>query len=272
MSVYLTGVLVQPNGTYGADWKMNGKLFPYLRPNPDAELRLFCFPYAGASAAIYRTWHQKLPPTVEVRAVELPGRGTRLREKPFLGLLPLVEHLGEALEPYLDRPFAFFGHSMGALIAFELARLLRREGRTLPLHLFVSGHRAPHLPSKHRPIHSLPEPEFLQELKNLEGTPEAVLENSELMELLSPVLRADFSVCETYYYHTEEPLSCPITAFGGTDDRDVDRSMLEPWREHTTGEFRLHMLPGNHFFLQTSEEQLLRLVGEVLRQKVLQVV
>jgi len=250
---------------------MNGKLFPYLRPNPDAELRLFCFPYAGASAAIYRGWHQKLPAAVEVRAVELPGRGTRLREKPFLGLLPLVEHLGEALEPYLDRPFVFFGHSMGALIAFELSRLLRREGRTLPVHLFVSGHRAPHLPSKHRPIHSLPEREFVQELRNLEGTPEAVLENEELMELLSPVLRADFSVCETYYYHDEEPLSCPITAFGGTEDTDVDRSMLEPWKLHTTGAFRLHMLPGNHFFLQTSEAQLLRLVAEVLRDAVLQV-
>ena len=272
MSKYLTEVLVQPNGSHGAHWKMNGKLFPYLRPNPEAELRLFCFPYAGAGASIYRTWPQKLPPIVEVRAVELPGRGTRLRERPFLGLLPLVEHLGEALEPYLDKPFVFFGHSMGALIGFELARLLRREGKSLPLHLLVSGHRAPHLPSKHRPIHSLPEPEFLEELKNLDGTPEAVLQNSELMELLSPVLRADFSVCETYYYHEEPPLSCPITAFGGTEDRDVDRSMLEPWRLHTEGRFTLHMLPGNHFFLQSSENELLRIVRDVLKQSVMQVV
>ncbi len=170
------------------------------KPNPQASLRLFCFPYVGGGALIFRTWPNSLPATAEVCPVELPGRGTRLKETPFTRLLPLVQALAQALLPHLDKPFAFFGHSMGALISFELTRQLRRLYGLVPLHLFVSAHRAPQLPDPDPPIHTLPEAEFMEELRCLNGTPKEVLEQPELMELMLPILRADFALCETYIY------------------------------------------------------------------------
>jgi medium-chain acyl-[acyl-carrier-protein] hydrolase len=160
-----------------------------------------------------------------------------------------VNVLEEELRPYLDMPFAFFGHSMGALIAFELARKLRRSRGPAPLRLFLSGRRAPHLPPSRRPIHHLPEAEFRQEVRLLEGTPEEVLSNEELMQILLPVLRADFAVCETYVYSAEEPLDMPLSVFGSTNDPEVNREELEAWRSQTTGSMTLRIFEGNHFFL-----------------------
>lgn len=166
---------------------------PRLTPNPwvagsrsnaEARLRLFCFPYAGGGASIYRDWTAALPPVVEVYPVQLPGRQSRLHELPFTRMSLLVPELVEGLQPYLDRPFAFWGHSMGALISFELARHLSHENRPGPLHLFVSGYRAPQLPRLEPPIHQLPEEAFIHELHRLNGTPDAVLQNRELMRLL----------------------------------------------------------------------------------------
>ncbi len=228
------------------------------KPNPQANLRLFCFPYAGGGALSFRTWPNGLPTTVEVCAVELPGRGTRMRLAPFTRLEPLVEALAQALLPYLDKPFALFGHSMGGLVSFELARLLRREYGLLPVHLFVSGRRAPQVPDPDPPIHALPEPAFKEELRRLNGTPEAVLENKELMQLLIPILRADFAVLETYVYATEPPLECPITAFGGLQDCKVSCDRLEAWRNQTSASFALQMLPGDHFFLNSAQALLLQ--------------
>src|SRR3712207_6021526 len=227
------------------------------KPNPQAKLRLFCFHYAGGGASIFRAWHNSLPQSVEVCAIEFPGRGMQLRESPFTQLEPLVQHLTSALLPYLDKPFACFGHRMGELVNFEFTRLLRREYRVSPVHLFVSGHRAPQVPDPDPPIHALPESEFLQELRRFNGTPQAVLENAELMELLLPTLRADFAVVETYAYTPEPPLDCPITAFGGLQDREVTCDELEAWRERTNASFVLEKLPGNQFFMRSAESLLL---------------
>lgn len=236
------------------------------RPDPRARLRLFCFPYAGGGAAVYRGWSAPalLPPEVHLCPVHLPGRGNRFSEPLRTELAPLTERLAEDLAPYLDTPFAFFGHSMGALIAYELTRLLRREGLPLPEHLCVSGRRAPQLPSDKRPLHDLPEEEFKEELRSLDGTPEEILEHPELMDLFTPILRADFSVCETYRYAEEEPLDIPISAFGGLEDPDVGRDHLLAWRAHTRGPFRVRMLAGGHFFLNPSREALVRAVAEDL--------
>lgn len=228
------------------------------KPNPQANLRLFCFPYAGGGALSFRTWPNGLPTTIEVCAVELPGRGTRMRLAPFTRHDPLVEALAQALLPYLDKPFALFGHSMGGLVSFELARLIRRKYGLLPVHLFVSGRRAPQVPDPDPPIHALPEPAFKEELRRLNGTPEAVLENKELMQLLIPILRADFAVLETYVYATEPPLECPITAFGGLQDCKVSCDHLEAWRNQTSASFSLQMLPGDHFFLNSAQALLLQ--------------
>lgn len=213
----------------------------------------------------FRLWPNSLPPTVEVCAVELPGRGARLSESPFTRLSPLVQAIAQALLPHLDKPFAFFGHSMGGLVSFELARLLRREYDISPVHLFVSGRRAPQVPNPNPPIHALSEPEFLEELRRLNGTPKAVLENTELMQLLLPILRADFAVIETYVYAPGPTLECPITAFGGLQDREVSCDDLQAWREQTSASFSLQMLPGNHFFIQSAQPLLLRFLSRELR-------
>ncbi len=226
----------------------------YREPNPRARLRLFCFPYAGGGASVYRGWAASLPGDVEVCPVQLPGRESRLRETPFTHWQPLVEALAEVLPPYFEMPFAFFGHSMGALLSFELARLLRRRGGALPVHLFVSGRRAPQLPAREEPIHELPEAQFIEKLRELNGTPEEVLQHGELMRLLLPILRADFGVNETHQFHDEEPFDFGISAFGGLGDEDVNREDLELWKTHTRGRFRLRMLPGDHFFLHGARD------------------
>lgn len=234
------------------------------KPNAQAKLKLFCFHYAGGGAWSFRNWPDNLPSSVEVCSVELPGRGFRLTEAAFTSLDPLVQAIADALLPRLDKPFAFFGHSMGGLVCFELVRVLRRNYNLNPTHLFVSGHRAPQLPNPDPPIHNLPEPEFLAELRELEGTPQEVLENVELMQLLLPTLRADFTVVETYAYIAEPPLDFPITAFGGLQDREASYDQLNAWQEQTNAVFSLHMLPGNHFFLHSAQSLLLTLLSQKL--------
>jgi medium-chain acyl-[acyl-carrier-protein] hydrolase len=226
----------------------------YREVNPRARLRLFCFPYAGGGASAYRGWAGALPADVEVCPVQLPGRESRLREPAFDRLAPLVQELAGALRAHRDLPFAFFGHSMGALISFELARELRRRGEPLPLHLFLSARRAPQVPPREEDIHDLPEPEFLAKLRELNGTPEEVLQHAELMRLLMPVLRADFSVNETYRFEPEAPLAPGMSVFGGLGDEEVTRDDLALWGEHTRGPFRLRMLPGDHFFLHAARD------------------
>lgn len=228
------------------------------------DVRLFCFPYAGGGATIYNGWGGILPNQIEVCAALLPGRGNRMREPAVTEVGALVRALAEALENSLDRPFAFFGHSMGALISFELARHLRERGCPQPAHLFVSARRAPQLPNTQRITHDLPEPEFLDELRRLQGTPSEILEHPELMQLLSPLLRADFALTEKYAYAPGPPLNCGISAFGGLQDEDTTREELEGWKEQTAERFKLRMLPGNHFFLNDYRELLLRSLVEDL--------
>lgn len=236
------------------------------RLNAEASLRLFCFPYAGGGTAIYRSWAASLPADVEVCAVQLPGRGTRLREPLATSLSPLVRQAAREMLPLFDRPFAFFGHSMGAITSFEMAHHLRDEYGLHAAQLFVSGRSEPRLKSNTRPIHPLPEAEFIEELRRLNGTPREALENEELMQMMLPVLRADFAVCETYGYTAGDALDCPITAFGGMQDPDISRDRLEGWRAHTRAAFVLRMLPGDHFFIHTAQHLLLTSLGRELQQ------
>lgn len=238
-------------------------------PNPRAALRLFCFPYAGGSANIFHSWPQGLPASVEVCAVQLPGRGSRLLETPFTNLNQLVRAAAEALLPHLSEPFALFGHSMGARICFEFTRHLEKEHGIKPTHLFVSGCRAPQIPDTEPPIYDLPEPEFLEELRELSGTPQEVLDHPELMQLMLPLLRADFEVAQTYSCPSvDEPLDRPVTVFGGLQDEDITREHLEAWRALTSGPFSLYMFPGDHFFINTSRSLLLRRLAVELAQDI----
>lgn len=235
------------------------------KPAPQARLRLFCFPYAGGGASVYYPWAKLLPPEVELCAVQLPGREGRLVEPAIPDLMELVERIGEALQPYLDRPFALFGHSNGGLMAFELTRKLRREGKPGPVHLYVGGRPAPQIERTDDPIHLLPEPEFLDALRRLNGTPEEILANTEIMELISPTLRADFSLGETYRYREEPPLDIPLSSYGGRLDDEVSEDEVAGWREQTTGPFRMVMFPGDHFFINGDRERVLAELTAELR-------
>ena len=234
------------------------------KANSEARLRFFCFPYAGGNAFTFRKWPDFLPERVEICAVQLPGRGSRIQEPPLRRISDLVPMIAQAIIGYEDLPMAFFGHSMGAIIAFELARYLRKTRNVNLVHLFVSGRRAPQVPLDEPMTHNLPEPEFIETLRTLNGTPKEVFEHPELLELMIPVLRADFAVCQTYDYTHEPPLDCPITAFGGLKDGEVTREQLEAWRKQTTASFSLRMLPGDHFFINSAQPLFFELISRDL--------
>jgi len=240
----------------------------FPRSSSEAHLLLFCFPFAGGSARIFDTWQNAFPETIAVCPIQYPGRGNRLREQPFVRMQPLVAAIAEELIPFLDRPFAFFGHSMGAMISFELARRLRKKHNQLPVHLFLSGCRALQFPDSSTVTYDLPDPEFIEELRSLNGTPPEVLEHPELMQLLLPTLHADFGVVQTYAYVSEPPLSCAMSIYGGLADPILPREDLEGWREQTTGMFSLRMFPGDHFFLLTASQMLLDTMNQELQQHV----
>ncbi len=236
----------------------------YPKPNPQSRMRLFCFPYAGGTAAVFRNWPRYLPFEIEVCAIQYAGRGSRLAEPLGEDVVEVMNGVYQDLQPFLKKPFAFFGHSMGALVSYELARRLHREQQPEPFQLFVSGCIAPHVRLTNEPTYDLPEPEFIAELRRLQGTPGEVLDNAELMQLMMPIIRADFKASQTYKYVPGPPLESPIRAFGGLKDEMVPREKVEAWSEHTRGEFRAQMLPGDHFFLNTSQSLLTRIIAQEL--------
>jgi medium-chain acyl-[acyl-carrier-protein] hydrolase len=239
--------------------------FPH--PNSQAHLRLFCFPYAGTGASIFNNWWHNLPSEIEVCTVQLPGRENRWKEPLFASLLPLVETLVPILKPYLQLPFAFFGHSMGALLTFELARELRRQNLPTPVHLCVASRRAPQVLASHPPMHLLPTDEFIEKVRFVNGTSEAILQSSKWTNFLLPILRKDLGLCETYTYTDEAPLNCPISAFGGNSDRVVRLDEIAAWQVQTSSNFKLRMFAGNHFFLHQEREPLLNAIAQDLTSK-----
>jgi len=240
----------------------------WTRPNPNARLRLFCFPYAGGGAGIYRQWPNKLQTDLEIVGIELPGRGSRIREQPLNQLGPLIELAAQAMVPYLDRPYAFFGHSMGSLMSFEMARYLRRHQPhgLQPSHLFVAGRCAPQCETEKLLVHTLSDEELLNEIRRLNGTRPEILANPELMTLVLPLLRADFAVWETYVYKHDERLACPISAYGGLRDPDTTRTQIAAWGEQTSASFRITMFPGDHFFIHADERLMLQTLARELRE------
>jgi medium-chain acyl-[acyl-carrier-protein] hydrolase len=223
-----------------ADW------FGGIRVGGDRRIKLFCFPYAGGSSSLYKDWKNSLPVSVQVVPVELPGRGTRLNEPRLTSMKVLIQALAPAVGAVADTPFALFGHSLGAVIAFELARSVRREYGRKPEILFVSGRRGPQIPDSEPPSYNLPDDEFIRELRRIGGTPEEVLEHAEMMELMIPLLRSDFQLIQTYQYTADEPFDCPMVAYDGLDDDEETSGRLAAGRDQTTSRFALHMLPGGH--------------------------
>lgn len=236
------------------------KWFQVPHPVTGARARLFCFSYAGGNASAYRDWYKYLPRDVELCNVQLPGRGSRFKESSYTNLNTLLDGLEAAITPYLDKRFGFFGHSMGAQVAFELARRLKEKGMPQPELLFVSARKAPQLPLSRRPLHTLPEHEFRAEIERLNGTPKEALNNPELMDIISPILRADCKAVETWEYKPSSPLDIPVVALGGVQDKHVSIDELERWSEVTRGPFEIQLFSGDHFYIHQATDALMSVV------------
>lgn len=234
----------------------------YAAPNPLARVRLFCFPFAGGSASTYRMWRGGSLANIEVLPIQLPGREERFNERRAERIGPLVATLADVL-PF-DRPFALFGHSMGALIAFELARELRRREAGVPVHLFVSGAPAAQQYGNRPRRFAKDGGGIIDELRQLGGTPDEILDSEEFLRLIMPTLQADFGMVDAYRYVEDAPLSCPITAFGGDHDPEVSPEGLSRWAAQTTSRFDHHVFPGGHFFLHEHAQAVQAVIGTAL--------
>jgi medium-chain acyl-[acyl-carrier-protein] hydrolase len=217
--------------------------------------RLICLPHAGGGSTIYRPWADLVPPDIELIAIRLPGRETRYKEEPFTRLDELVASLVRALAPLLEEPHAWFGHSMGALIAYEACRAERDLHLGAAIRLAVSGRPAPHLPARQEPVHNAPRDKLLHRLRDTNGTPREILEDPAMLSALLPALRADLSVAETYRHIHADPLTCPISVFGATDDCYTTLDGIDAWRSHTKADCAVHLFSGDHFFVHKLKEQ-----------------
>ncbi len=288
----LAGILLAGLGLEGAHDEPSAEIGPppsewfvTADPRPEAALRLICFPFAGGGPSVFRDWSRGLPASIEVVAAQLPGRGARMSQAPHTLIGPLVSEMARAIVPLLDRPFAFFGHCMGALIMFELVRHLRRENLPLPRHLFVSASPAPNgylipvldpatgryldeRPGSGRtviPIHALPLDAFVEVLRFLDfGPTRALLDDPALLRLLVPTVQADFEVCDTYSYDREPLLTMPLSVVGGDEDPFATRENLDRWRQETSGPFEICSRPGDHYYLFPDRHWLLRFIAKRL--------
>ena len=230
-----------------------------------ADIALYCLPPAGGGAATYRKWPEGLPENIGVHRIQPPGRENRYRE-PFCHRIPdYVAAVCGLIERTPEQPFALFGHSMGAMMAYEVAvRMRRRTGRQ-PEHLFVSAFISPRAP-RPEPIHELPDEEFVRQLRiRYDGIPEEILQYPEVLELMLPIVRADLALISAYEYRPCDPLTCPLTVIGGRSDPWISKDQLRDWRHMSTGPFSEHMLPGGHFYLDSASNDVLRIVAQALR-------
>lgn len=246
---------------------------PWLvrQPQKAPQRRLFCFSYAGGGPAAYAAWQQHLGPAIEVCAVQLPGRGARFREAPWTSLAELATAIAGVLRHEANVPFAFFGHSLGALLAFEVARQCQRTRQAMPAHLFASGCNAPQRRAEPRNLHLMDDAALLAELKGYNGTPPEILQHRDLMELVLPTIRADFRLAETYRYQPSLLLDVPVTVLAGRADEHTSAAQVEAWALETSAPCQLEWFDGDHFFLQPCMAQVLATVkGALLPEEALQ--
>ena len=233
-------------------------------PQKDPHVRIFCFPYAGGSTFIFRSWAHALPSTVEIMAVRLPGHDSRIRELAITEWSPLLEEVEQFISEYLDVPFVLFGHSLGASIAYELAhRIQQSPARRMLKHLIISGRHCPHGRSPYASMHALPSPAFFERLQRMKGIPADVLANRPLMAVLEPSIRADIKLAETWK-GTTECLKVPMTVLSGAFDEVAPQVEVSGWVEYSNMPCSLITLPGDHFFIHTAEAMILDIVAAVV--------
>ncbi|HJD81131.1 alpha/beta fold hydrolase [Kitasatospora aureofaciens] len=233
-------------------------------PHPDPALRLFCLPWAGSGSLGYASWQLPADLAAEVWTVQLPGREDRAGQPPLRRIPDMVEALRTAATPLLDRPFAFFGHSMGALLAFELARLLRRTGGPAPAQLFLSGMRSPDLAPWRPPASTLDEEALLRRLDEMAGPSVSALRDRELLLWLAPVIRADFEACEAYWYEPQPPLDVPVSLLAAVDDVEVRVDEVADWWRHSTATSPVRIFEGGHLYLLDHRDRVLEQVAAEL--------
>lgn len=234
-----------------------------------AALRLVCFPSAGHGPAMFRPWLPLLPPDIELVIAHLPGRESRWSEPALTRIADVVTALEQAIRTHVKPPYVFYGHSLGALIAYEVARRLDSSEAARPQHLFASAHRAPQRPNRHPRLSELSDAAFLGEVNRRHGgIPESVAANRELMDLMLPSLRADYRVFEDYAHGVAMPISSPVTALFGSADTHVTREDVEPWRDVTTGAFELREFAGGHFFVNDLRTDVVATVLQTLQRAV----
>lgn len=242
------------------------KTTPWIvrRPGPQRRLRLYCFAYAGGSAAAFESWQAAFDPAIEVCAIQLPGRGARFNEVPLTDMASVVTAVAEAILAQDRQPFALFGHSLGALLAFELTRYLKQRYLPMPVHLFVSACAAPQYRSVPRNLHLLPDDDFIAELRDYDGTPPQVLAHEELMRLVLPTVRADFLLAETYRYRASLRLNTPMTVFAGRQDARVSDEQVSGWQKEVSPGIEVQWCEGGHFFIHQGRDAVTARINAVL--------
>jgi surfactin synthase thioesterase subunit/acyl carrier protein len=245
---------------------------PRKKKVEEPRMRLFCFPYFAGGASVFYDWHEQLPDDIEVCPVQFPGREERADEKAYDDVFELVRDMAKVIEPLLTTPIAFYSHSSGAGIAFELARYLRREMGVEPVKFIVGGWRAPHLESSFQFLNAIDDDEVYKDknIPNIKGhlrsleIPDEVVDNDEVFNEMLPALRADILLGKKYDYYEDEPLNCPVTAIAGTEDSVFDEEKVQEWKEHTKDEFAFKRVTGGHLFCRDNKEELLDLLKEEL--------
>ena len=243
--------------------RMN-KWIQYSATRSKPKVRLFCFPYAGGNAAVFSQWKFMMPEGIETHPIQYPGRGNRIAEPLCLSMREMISELAEVLQSFVREPYAFFGYSMGAVVAFETARLLRRQYGSQPEQLILAAKGAPGCKENGPTRHLMDDDAFLESLRTLGGVPAEFFEHPELIEFMLPILRADFQLIESYDYDSEEPLDCPITIMGGEQDAESPLESLVEWQSQTSGPFRQLSYPGDHFFLNDCVAEIVSDVSSLL--------
>jgi len=236
------------------------------KPQPDADFRLFCLPFAGGGASVYRSWSNHLGPKLEVCPIQLPGRENRISTPAINDSRRLAEMIANQLSLYLSKPYLIYGHSMGGLLAYEVLKHLQDQGHALPVTAFIGAHRAPHLPPRRQSFLDLGDRDFIDKISSFGGFDQEVLASQELVDFVLPTLRADFSVCDGYQYAGTTPLECPFVVFSGKTDPEVPPTDMDAWSQHTTYPLQHISLDAGHFFLKTHVTELLEKIMQFAMQ------